>query len=95
MLKLLERGYSRKRRPDDISGKADVLWEETGKSTTGAAGVGVQAREERFAAITPGRSSSQPGLTATGKDSRHKAYKLRSGEGGGLAHELVVAMKAG
>jgi hypothetical protein len=84
-----------KRRPGPNVGKAVVLWEETGKCTMGAAGVGVPARRERFAEITPGRSSSQPGLTATGKDSRHKAYKLRSGEGGGLAHESVVAMKVG
>jgi hypothetical protein len=34
-------------------------------------------------------------LTATGKDSRHKAYKPRPGEGGGLAHEPVGATKAG
>jgi hypothetical protein len=37
-------------------------------STTGAAGVGVQAREERFAEITSGGCYSQQGLTATCKD---------------------------
>jgi hypothetical protein len=57
-----------KRRPGPNVGKAEVLWEETGVSTTGAAGVGVQARGERFAERTSGRSYSQPGLTATGKD---------------------------
>ncbi|MCH7914899.1 MAG: hypothetical protein IH856_18010, partial [Deltaproteobacteria bacterium] len=57
-----------KRRPGHNVGKAAVLWEEMGKSTTGAAGVGVQARRERFAELTPGRSFSQQGLTATCKD---------------------------
>jgi hypothetical protein len=57
-----------KRRPGPNVGKADVLWEETGKCTTGAAGVGVQARRERFAERTSGRSYFQPGLTATGED---------------------------
>ncbi|MEK7378882.1 MAG: hypothetical protein AABZ71_08250 [Candidatus Binatota bacterium] len=44
------------RRPVPNVGKAEVLWEETGKSTTGAAGVGVQASREGFAEITSGRS---------------------------------------
>ena len=57
-----------KRRPGPNVGKAVVLWEETGICTTRAAGVGVQARRERFAERTSGRSYSQPGLTATGKD---------------------------
>ena len=56
------------RRPVPHVGKAVVLWEETGTRTTGAAGVEVQARRERFAEITPGRSSSQQGLAATCKD---------------------------
>jgi len=55
-------------RPDLSSGKAVVLWEVTGKCTTGAAGVWVQARIERIAEITPGRSFIQQGLTATCKD---------------------------
>lgn len=57
-----------RRRPGPNVGKADVLWEGTGKCTTRAAGVGVQARRERFAERTSGRSYSQPGLTATGED---------------------------
>jgi len=57
-----------KRRPAQNSGKAVVLWEEMGKCTTGAAGVGIQARRERFTEITPGRSYFQQGLTATCKD---------------------------
>ena len=57
-----------KRRPGPNVGKADVLWEETGVCTTGAAGVGVQARRERFAERTSGRSYSQQGLTATCED---------------------------
>ena len=35
-----------KRRPVPYIGKAVVLWEETGKGTTGAAGVQVQTRGE-------------------------------------------------
>jgi hypothetical protein len=38
-----------KRRPCPNGGKADVLGEETGVGTPRAAGVGVQAREERVA----------------------------------------------
>ena len=57
-----------KRRPGPNVGKAVVLWEETGVSTTGAAGVGVPARRERSAERTSGRSYSQPGLPATDKD---------------------------
>ncbi len=37
----------------------------------------------RIAEITSGRSSSQQGLTATCKDRRHKAYKLRPSRGVG------------
>ena len=53
------------RRPGPNEGKADVLREETGKSTSRATGVGVQARRDRCAEITSGRSFSQQGLTAT------------------------------
>jgi hypothetical protein len=68
MLKLLEHGDPPKRRPDDFSGKAEVLWEETGVCTTRAAGVGVLARRERFAEITSGRAKGQQGVTTTCKD---------------------------
>ncbi|MCU7805432.1 MAG: hypothetical protein KZQ96_19750 [Candidatus Thiodiazotropha sp. (ex Lucinoma borealis)] len=78
MLKLLKHGSSRKRRPDDISGKADVLWEETGERTTRAAGVGVLARRERFAEITSGRSHSQQGLMTTCKDRLTKVTTVGS-----------------
>ncbi len=57
-----------KRRPAHSTGKAVVLWEETGKCTIRAAGVGVLARRERFVEITSGRSYFQQGLTATCKD---------------------------
>jgi len=67
VLKVAARNYA-KRRPGHNVGKAEVLWEETGKGTTRAAGVGVQARRERFAEITSGRSFSQQGLTTTCKD---------------------------
>ena len=61
-----------KRRPGHSSGEAVVLWEVTGKCTTEAAGVWVQARRERIAEITPGRSFTQQGLTATCEDLMHK-----------------------
>src|SRR5438034_248136 len=56
------------RRPGPNGGKAAVVWDETGRCTTRAAGVEVQARRERCAERTSGRSSSQQGLTAPGKD---------------------------
>ena len=39
--------------------KVDVQWEETVKSTTKAAGIGVLASKERFTEITTGRSYFQ------------------------------------
>lgn len=77
-----------KRRPVSNAGKAEVLWEETGKCTTEAAGVGVQGRRKRFAEITSGRSLSQQRLTATCKDSLPRKIH-RQWEGLGLAHEPV------
>jgi hypothetical protein len=77
-----------KRRPVSNAGKAEVLWEETGECTTEAAGVGVQARRERFAEITSGRSLSQQRLTATCKDSLPRKFH-RQWEGLGLTHEPV------
>ena len=53
-------------------GKAVVLWEETGKRTTGAAGVGVQTRGERYAEITSGRANFQQGFATTCEDSWYK-----------------------
>ena len=49
--------------------KAVVLWEETGKRTTGAAGVGVQTRGEGYAEITSGRANFQQGFVTTCEDS--------------------------
>ena len=49
-------------------GKTEVLWEETGKGTTRADGIGVQARGERYAEIMSGKPFSQQGLTITCKD---------------------------
>jgi hypothetical protein len=88
-------GRCAKRRPGPNVGKAEVLWEETGKCTTRAAGVGVQARRERFAEITSGRSHSQQRLTATCKDRLTEAYRHRQREGLGLAHKPVGAMREG
>ena len=56
------------RRLGRFTGKADASWEETGESTTRAAGVWVQARGEGFAEITSGRATSQQGQTATCED---------------------------
>ena len=82
------------RRPGPNGGKADVLREETGMCTLGAAGVEVQARREGCAETTSGRSSSQQGLTATCTDLVLRV-RPRHEEGGGLAHEPVGAMKVG
>src|SRR5215475_5839514 len=57
-----------KRRPGPHEGKAAVVEEETGRGTPRAAGGGVQARRDRYAEITSGRSFSQQGLTATCTD---------------------------
>jgi len=82
------------RRPGPNEGKADGVEEETGRCTPRAAGVGVQARRERCAERTSGRSSSQQGLTATCID---LVFRIppRHEEGGGLAHESVRAIRAG
>ena len=82
------------RRPGPNGGKAAVVWEETGRCTTRATGVEVQARRERYAEITSGRSFSQPGLTATGPDPLCKGNR-RQGEGGGLTHEPVPSNAGG
>jgi hypothetical protein len=65
-------GEVRRRAGGNVA-KAVVVWEETGKCTTQAAGVEVQACRERFAEITSGRSYSQQRLAATCKDSLTKA----------------------
>src|SRR4030095_7150899 len=82
------------RRPGPNEGKADVLGEATGTCTSRAAGVEGQARRERCAETTSGRSFSQQGLTATCTD-RVLRVRPRHEEGGGLAHEPVGAMTVG
>jgi hypothetical protein len=82
------------RRPGPNEGKADVVEEETGRCTPRAAGVGVQARRDRYAEITSGRSVSQQGLTATCIDLVLRVPP-RHEEGEGLAHEPVGARKVG
>ena len=52
--------------------KADVSWEETGKSTRRTTGVWVQATRERFAEITLGKTYFQQGCAATCMDLRYK-----------------------
>ena len=61
-------GELRERRPGHSVGKAEVLWEETGRSTRGDAEVGGQASKERFTEITSGRATIQQGLATTCKD---------------------------
>jgi len=56
------------RRPGPNGGKADVLGEETGQGTSRAAGGGGQARRDRGAETTSGRSASPQGLIATCPD---------------------------
>ena len=82
------------RRPGPNEGKADVLREETGTSPSRATGVGVQARRDRCAERTSGRSFSQQGLTATCTDLVLRVPP-RHEEGEGLTHEPVGAMTAG
>ena len=48
-------GVDANRRPVQNVGKAVALWEETGKCTTGGAGVGVQARGKRIAELNVGK----------------------------------------
>jgi hypothetical protein len=81
-----------KRRPVWFSGKAIVLWEVTGTSTTGAAGVWVWPRGERFAEIASGRANFQQGFATTFKDSWYKG-KPRPREDFGLAHGSESAMR--
>jgi len=61
------------RRPGSNAGKANALGEETGASTLGATGVGVQTRTDRSAEIASGRTVAQQGLAATCKDPSHEA----------------------
>jgi len=67
------------RRPGSNAGKANVLGEETGECTLGAAGVGVQTREKRSAEITSGRTYAQQGLAATCEDLRHEMQSEAEG----------------
>jgi hypothetical protein len=77
-----------------FDGKAEVLWEETGKRTTEAAGVGVQTRGKGVTEITSGRANFQQGFVTTCEDSWYKG-RPRPREDFGLAHELEVAMTEG
>ena len=79
MLKSLH-GELRERRPGHSVGKAEVLWEETGRGTRGDAGVGGQASKERLAEIKSGRATIQQGLATTGKD---PPDEVKAEEGGG------------
>ena len=82
------------RRPDPNEGKADVVEEDTGRGTPRAAGGGGQARRDRDAERTSGRSCSPQGLTATCPD-RVVRGRPRHKEGEGLAPEPGGAMQVG
>ena len=68
------------RRPGPNGGKADVVGEETGRGTSRAAGVGVQARREGCAEITSGRSEGPAGGGPTCQDSLREP-KAQRGRG--------------
>jgi len=67
-------------RPDSLAGKAKVLWEETGKCTTGVTAVWGQTSMESNTEITSGRTILQQGLAATCKDPPYKTRALKSVE---------------
>jgi len=75
-------------------GKTVVLWEETAKCTTEAAGIWVLTSKERFSEITTGRSYFQMGWQQPSK-TRLIGYNRRRWEDLGLAHEVVVAKREG
>ena len=70
-------------RPGPNVGKADALWEETGKCTTETAGVGVQASKERFAEITSGRSRDQQWVVQAASTVNEPKAQLMGGHGTG------------
>ena len=72
----------------DSAGKADVVGEETGMSTSQTAVIGARASKERHAEITSGRAISQQGLATTCKDLPTKGNRRRW-EGFGLSHEVI------
>ncbi len=82
------REYYAKCRPTEAMGKAEVSWDETSTCTMRTAGVRDQASEERFAERTPGKASSQSGLTATDEDWESER-KRGDTEARGLTHESV------
>ena len=77
-------------RPGPNVGKADAVWEETGKCTTPTAGVGVQASRERFAEITSGRSRDQQWVVQAAQTCQRVTTHSWP-EATGLAHQAVVA----
>jgi len=72
-------GELRERRPGHSVGKAEVLWEETGRSTRGDAEVGGQASKERLTEIKSGRATIQQGLATTCKDPPDEARAEEEG----------------
>ncbi len=72
----------------DSAGKADVVGEVTGMSTSQTAVIGARASKERHAEITSGRAISQQGLVATCKDPLTKA------KAGGGGRDLVCRMRS-
>ena len=60
-------------------GRPMLVGEETGKSTSRATAVQVQACRERLAEITSGRTISQQGLATTCKDPPHEGQPKEVG----------------
>jgi len=73
-------------------GKAEASWEETSTCTMRTAGIRGQTSAERFAEITLGKASFQPGLTATGEDGDSERTQ-RDSEERGLTPEPVRARR--
>ena len=71
-------GVDANRRPGHNAGKAVALWEETGKSTTEGAGVGVQARGKRVAELNVGKDPFPAGA----RSNLQRLSNQPSGEGG-------------
>ena len=89
-----KKSFRRKKREADLSnwrGRPMTRRKKQAKALRETAGVGDQASEERFIAITSGKSRGQQGLVATCKDSSNKVKNRSRGESTGLAHVPVRA----
>jgi len=89
-----KKSFWRKKREADPSnwrGRPMTRRKKQANALRETAGAGDQASEERFPAITSGRSCGQQGLVATCKDSSNEEKNRSRGEPTGLAHVPVGA----